>query len=452
MKAFIQSFFIFFIFDLILSKEHFPTKILNLKPSESSPFNTIDLYDLDNSLHGIQLAIGYPPQKFLLLFDTTTEYTWLRGSLCIDCAFSKVFKEKESQTLIKTNMTVSYKDLSQNMKGEICLDYLSIKIFSANNMPFLIVNEDYFLDGVDGVIGFGYGVRTDSGTGINFSILDKLKENNQIKEKIFTVQLHDELSSSLFIGKVPPHIQENLSNLTYCNVNTTLNSWNCQISHILVGKEMNFYKAIPVHKIAIFSSTVNNFIIPYDLIQFFMKEYFEQYPGYEGKICYVKPDGKKFFILCNKKYFDIDKAPMLSLILNGYAYNIPAQALFEQLFIDAYNQYYFFKIVFMDTQDNMWILGTNFIRQYEVVFNKETHQVGFFDGPKYDLTKFTGDRTEFICWYNFFVYVFLISLVVFSMGYMIYKKQKENDIVMNGIYYANGSNKPLEKELKIYNN
>jgi hypothetical protein len=450
MRALINSTLIFLIIELIFSQEQFPTKILNLKPPESSPFNTIDLYDLDNNLHGIQLTIGYPPQKFLLLFDTTTEYTWLRGSSCNDCTFSKVFQENDSQTLIKTNMTLSFKDLNQNMKGEISLDYLSIKIFSATNMPFLIVNEDYFLDGVDGIIGFGYGGRSD--TGINFSILDKLKENNQIKERIFTVQLHDELSSSLFIGKVPPHIQDNLGNLTNCNVNTTLNSWNCQISHILVGNEMNFYKAIPIHKFAIFSSTVNNLIIPSDLMQFFMKEYFEQYPGYESKFCYVKPDGRKFFILCNMKYFDINKAPMLSLIINGYAYNIPAQELFEQLFTDAYNQYYFLKIVFMDTPDNMWVLGTNFMRQYEVVFNKETNQVGFYNGPKYDLTKFTGDRKEFICWYNFFVYVFLISLVGFSMGYMIYKKQKENDIIMNGIYMANGSNKPLEKELRVYNN
>ncbi len=316
-------------------------------------------------------------------------------------------------------------------------------------MPFLIVNEDDYLDGVDGKLGFGYGGVSDAAGGVNFSILDKLKENNQIKDRIFSLQLHDELSTSIFIGKIPTYIQNNLSNLTNCNINTTLNSWNCQVSHILVGSEMNFYKAIPVHKFAIFSSIKNDFIIPPEFIQFFIKEYFEQYPGYESKFCYVKPDGRKMFILCNMKYFDINKAPMLSFIMNGFAYNIPAQDLFEQLFSDAYNQYYFFKIVFMETPDSQWVLGTNFLRQYEVVFNKETNQIGFFNGPKQDLTKFTGDRKEFICWYNFFVYLFLFSLVGSSMGYMIYKKRKETEYMIKGVNIANGN---IEKELRIYNN
>jgi hypothetical protein len=441
---------IFLLFCLFIIKSVFS---LNILPVASSPFNTIDLFELDNQIFGIHLSIGYPPQKFLFMFDTTSEYTWVRGSSCLDCTDMKVFKEKDSETLFRTNTSISWREMNEVLKGEIAYDYLNIKIFSANNMPFLIVNEDYFMDGVDGIIGFGFGSNSD----INFSILDKLKENNQIKQRVFTMQLHEEISTNIFIGKIPDHIQNDIGNLTVCNVNTTLHSWNCKISHLLIGSEINFYKAIPININAIFASTGNNIVIPQSYIQFFIQKYFETYPNYESKFCYIKPDGRKYFILCNMKYFDINKAPFLSFVINGYAYKIPPEDLFQQLFSDAYNQYYFFKIVFMETPDSHWILGTNFLKQYEVVFNKETKQVGFYGGSKYDFTKFTRDTSELVCLYNFFMYVFLFVLVGGSMGYILYKKQKENEIASFNLVRENSKNNNKlfikdEKELQVYNN
>jgi hypothetical protein len=427
--------------NFIFSKDFF-----TLKPLLPSSLNYIDLIDLDNQLLALQVSMGYPPQKFVLLFDINSDYTWVRGSGCLQCSYSKVFQENDSQTLFKTNITKSWQDLNQNIKGEIVYDYINVKIFSASNMPFLIVEEDYYLDGVDGVIGFGYGKNSE----INFSILDKFRENNQIETKIFSFKFNEDISPSLFLGGLPPHIVE--SNLSYCNVNTTLSSWNCRISHIFVGTDVNFYKSVQLNVDAIFSTINNNILVPNKYIQFFFQNYFEHYPNYESKFCYVKPDGKKSYILCNLKYFDINKAPVFSLIINGYAYKIQPHLLFEQLFSDAYNQFYFFKIVFMESND--WILGSSFLKQFELVFNKETNQVGFYGGDKYDLTKFTRDRSESTCLYNYFVFIFIFFLIAFSMGYMYYKKKQEQKVLYFRSFSESYKKKTTkeEKEIKLINN
>lgn len=388
----------------------------------SNHLNNVDLVDVDNELSAVQVSIGYPPQKFLLLFDINSDYTWLRGSKCLQCTYSKLFNENESQTLIKTNITKKWQDYNQNINGEIVYDYLNIKIFSASNMPFIVVNEDYYLDGVDGVLGFGYGKENE----INFSVLDKLKENNQIKNRIFSIKNNDEVSRSLHLGVLSSHINQN--NLTYCNINLTIPQWNCKISHLFVGSDVNFYKAVSLNVNAIFSTVIKNIVVPNKFLQFFLQNYFEKYPNYESKFCYIKPDGKKNYILCNIKYFDLNLAPMISFIINGYAYKIQSFYLFEQLFSDAYNQFYLFKIVFVDNQAD-WILGNHFLKLFEIVFNKDTNQVGFYGGLKYDLTKFTRDRSEYICFYNYFVIFLIVFLISFSMGYIYYKKKQEQKIL-----------------------
>jgi len=403
-----------------------------------NPINTIDLYEVENKMRAVKVSIGYPPQKFLLMVDISSEYTWVIGSSCEDCGYSKTFVEKDSETLTLTNTTIQWNDGSGIVRGEIAYDYVNIKILSANNLPFVIVKEDYYLEGVDGVLGLGYG-----GTSvINFSILDKLYDNNQIKSKIFSIQFHDVINTSISLGRIPDHIQNEMTNLTYCHVNSSLHKWNCRISHLLVGEEKNFYKALTVQKQAIFSSTVNDIIMHPDYIQFFLDNYFSKYPQFESKFCYVKPDGKKFSILCSQKFFDINKAPSLHLIMNGWAYKIPPQDLFQEIFSDAYNQYYCFKILFTETSKDKWILGINFLKQYEIVFNKEINQVGFFGGSKLDFTKFTGDPLETICLYNYGVYAFIFCLVAFSMAYIIQKRKKENEIVYRTPNYCknNGGN------------
>jgi len=417
---------------LIIAKITYTTN-LNKYPdslTKSENLNTIDLRDIDNDCFAVSVSIGYPPQKFQLQLDISSEYTWVGGKHCEYCSFENLYDETASQTAIKPNVFINFEEFKTQIKGEIIFDFINIKIFSANSVAFFIVTDDIYLDGLDGVLGLGY---TSVKSEIGFSILDRLFLTNQIQRNIFSLKYSEASAPKLLMGGVPNEIENDAKNFTVCNVDKTVNNWNCKISHLLVGTNVNFYKAIAINKSAMFSTTINLINVPIDNITFFMQNYFQTYPGYSIDFCKVKPEGQKFFIICNMDLFDLNKAPPMHLILNGYAYYISPFDLFEEIFTESYIRYYLFKIVFKHTPNGQWILGHSFMRQYHIVFDKEKGQVGFYSGIKADLSKFTRDSTESVCFYNYFCYFFLVSLVLVSMGYIIYNKKKEENLIANAL-------------------
>jgi hypothetical protein len=427
-------------------------QLINLSPSyldgylKSEQLNTIDLIEYDENLFSISVSIGYPPQKFKLKFDIATEYTWVGGRDCLYCSFETLFDERSSQTAIKTNTSILIEDSKPQIRGEITFDYINIKIFSANNLPFLIINEDVYLDGLDGVMGFGYSSKKSN---MNFSILDKLYSNNQINNKLFSLKFSESSSAKLLLGLMPQEILNDMKNYTVCNVDKSIPNWNCKISHIIVGTEVNFYRAISINKSAMFSSSMNLINVPVDNIQFFMQNYFNKYPTYENSMCKIKPDGQNFYILCNMDLFDLQKAPPLHFVLNGYAYHISQNELFKEIFTDNYIRYYLFKIVFTNTPNNQWILGYSFMKHFIMVFDSEKSQVGLYSGIKSDLTKFTRDSVETVCLYNYAVYFFFSALLGLSMWYMIYKKKQDENIIKNAFIEEKNNLeiiKPFKKE------
>ena len=44
------------------------------------------LTNISPGLYALQLSIGYPQHNFLLLVDTSSKYTWVRGTNCTFCA------------------------------------------------------------------------------------------------------------------------------------------------------------------------------------------------------------------------------------------------------------------------------------------------------------------------------------------------------------------------------
>lgn len=441
-------------FPLYSTSHSNPINILNNSPDslkKSETLNTIDLIDIEENLFAISVSIGYPPQKFLMQFDISSEYTWVAGPKCRYCSYEHYFNETVSETAITTNTTILLEDSKARITGEIIFDYINMKIFSANNLPFLIVNEDIYLDGLDGSIGFGYSKAKSQR---NFSILDKLYSNKQIINNLFSLKFsQSSLPDKLILGMMPQEVENDMKNYTVCNVDENMPNWNCRISHLIVGKDVNFYNAMSINKLAMFSSTLDLMNVPVESIQFFMQNYFNYYPNYSNDMCKIKPDGQKFYIMCNIDLFDLNEAPPLHLIMNGYAYFISQYDLFKQVFSDSYIKYYLFKIVFKSTPNSQWVLGYSFMKHYLMVFDKEKSQVGFYAGIKYDLRKFTRDSIEIVCLYNYSVYIFIASLVGISMWYIIHKKKQDEILVTKAIIeeISNKENKKEKDYLKIMN-
>ena len=153
----------------------------------------IPLTNPSPGLFAINLSIGYPKHDFLLLIDTTSDYTWVRGTNCTFCSYTEnIYDEKESISVIyPTNYPfTTINDIRGSVSGEIALDDVKLGDFYASKLEILIASEDEFLEFVDGVLGLDIFKNT----GSNNLIISKLYQNGSIKHRIFSINIKEEMS------------------------------------------------------------------------------------------------------------------------------------------------------------------------------------------------------------------------------------------------------------------
>ena len=155
----------------------------------------------------------------------------------------------------------------------------------------------------------------------------------------------------------------------------------------------------------------------------FINNYFKTFPNYDEKKCMIKIIGGIYQIYCLRSFLNFN-GPSIHFIMNGYAYKIPFDDLFEDVYTDSYNSYKLFKIEFYITEKNEWYFGTIFLKQYEVVFDADNKVMGFYGDNKYDLTKYTNEEYEVTCWYNTISVFLLFLVVIIPMIYEVTHKMK----------------------------
>jgi cathepsin D len=414
-------------YDINEIKQYHRKILRNIDEEPSYP--GISLIDMEDKKYAVKVTIGDPPQNFLLLFDTSSLQTWVRDSNCQYCSFVKNTFEITENTKIHKNKTITITNLAGVIKGKIIEDNIAVENLRSNKMNFVVVTEDNLYDNADGVLGMSYTLpqstpNVNSGSiqdPKSYSFLEKLHTAKVIKERIFTLKFKEE-GSKITIGSLPSLF--NQKNITRCKIKQDLKNWNCAISHVLFSNEYNFYKAQNLTDVyAHFSSSTSHILIPEEHLEMFNRTYSL------NNSCTIKTDGKKSYILCNKNTYDISHAPPLNLLINGYAYVIPSNDLFEEIYSESYNQYYLFKIFFISTPNKQWILGHVFLKQYITIFDRESNSMGFYGGIVQDYTKFTSDEVEGTCYYNYVIYILIGSLMVFSMGYTYWRQRKQEMIM-----------------------
>ena len=382
----------------------------------------IPLLNPSPGLFAISLSIGYPKHDFLLLIDTTSDFTWVRGTNCTFCSYTEnIYDEKESISVIyPTNYPfITISDIRGSVSGVIVLDDVKLESFYASKLEILIASEDEFLEFVDGVLGLDIMISP----GNNNILISKLYQNGSIKQKIFSINIQEEMSATMTIGEIPSHILIDKDNYSTCKIRNENNNWNCLVTHILFGDDFDFYNAIKLNDaITNFSTGVNGIYIPINLIDIFLENYFKKLPNFNSQKCIIKKTSGTKHILCQKNFLNF-KGPPISFIINGYAYLIPFEDLFEDVYSDSYNQYKIFKIEFTETPKNELYFGTIFLKQSEVVFDGEKMEVGFYSKNKVDFTKFTNEHYESFCWYNTISILVLLFILIGPMIITLYNEK-----------------------------
>ena len=395
--------------------------LINVISSEQDIFT---LLNISPGLFGLQLSIGYPMKNFLLLVDTSSKYTWVRGTNCTFCAYTdNIYDEEASISVIHqdeipyTTMT----DIKGSISGNILYDDIKIGNFYATKVELLVASEDEYQECADGVLSLKYPKEPNDVR----NVLNKLYLSGYIHQKILYFNFKDEMQATLQIGNIPDYIirSHNTNIYSTCHIQSNNKNWNCLATHILFDDNYNFYQATVIDATAIFSTGLEKIFVPRNNINLFINNYFKTFPNYDEKKCRIKIISGIYQIYCLRSFLNFN-GPSIHFIMNGYAYKIPFDDLFEDVYTDSFNSYKLFKIEFYITEKNEWYFGTIFLKQYEVVFDADDKVMGFYGDNKYDLTKYTNEEYEVTCWYNTISVFLLFLVVIIPMIYEVTHKMK----------------------------
>lgn len=333
-----------------------------------------------------KLSIGNPEQVFDVQIDTTTSVTWVPSSELKNSNVTKVYYANASKTSKPSNITIEIDDEDGDVTGTTTQDTIKLNNFTSNNFSFVQVTkyDADFNDYTGGKLGLGYYSRY----GKRFSLLHALQASGAISKKIFSIFQTNSNTTRLSFGGYPSSVS---SNYSFCNLSSSeglgdeyRDGWICDISHIILGEIKNFTEALGVDGRVIFDSGNGYMTAPKSYLKHF-RTFFKN----NNLTCSVTQCNNQKCLICPRST-RYAKLGGISFVLDGFAYNVPIEDLFNSVTKEK-NE---FLIRFNSESQNIWSLGLPFFNQYTVVFNADEQKVGFSGGDRDDYVK------EWTDWYN----------------------------------------------------
>ena len=346
------------------------------------------------SFYTIPLKIGTPPEIFNVQVDTSTATTWVPSSNCKNCILStKLYKESSSSTSSPTDKEIELEDEDGDLEGYEISDNIILGNYKLKQFNFVQATklDDDFRDYYDGKLGLGYKSENN-----DFNFLDRLKKNNLIIKKIFSISTINDKKGMLLIGDLPGK-QYN----TYCNVTTDTDdlddmfkeSWVCHLTHIGIFKinkgisnKIKYYTELENNNLVSFDTAYDYIAVPIsekDIIEKLIeKAHLKCETREKDDIQKLDKTSKlknrireeEISIICETNIEELRmKGIALSFVLQGHAYSIPLELLFSNYPEDGKME---MLIRYIDDDDAIWILGYPFMSQFLTIFNMEDNHVG----------------------------------------------------------------------------
>lgn len=132
------------------------------KRTSGSDFISTGAIDLKNGMLGGVVQIGNPPQNLTMAFDTSTGFSWVRGTQCgtENCQGRNDFDSRNSTTIVSTGQSFIMDYGEGIVHTTIYLDTFRFAGLTVKNMPFGGAYEmEGFDNGFDGYLGLGRNVN-----------------------------------------------------------------------------------------------------------------------------------------------------------------------------------------------------------------------------------------------------------------------------------------------------
>ena len=359
---------------------------------------TLDHYKnrvYNKNYYTIPLLVGTPEEEYEVQVDTSTSTSWIPSSQCTNCIMARrLYDPEDSRTSSPTDIPIEIEDEDGNVEGFQIADNIKLGSYRLKQFGFVEVTKvaDNFKDHYQGKLGLGY--KSHHLKNDEFNFLEKLKKNNLIKKKIFSLNAINNKKGMLFVGDIPGK-----QYTSFCNVTDTddlddmyKESWVCKMTHLGIFdrekgifNKIKFYDEIKNNKLVNFDSAYDYIAVPIS-----EKEMIEKLLGRAKLMCTETKRNKpgslnkdklrnrireeEITISCETNMEELKKRHLaLSFVLQGFSYSLPLENLFEEGAKDGEMD---LLIKFIDDEDAIWTLGYPFLNQFLMIFNMEDNNVG----------------------------------------------------------------------------
>ena len=420
----------------------------------------------NKNYYTIPLKIGTPAEEFDVQVDTSTSTTWIPSSKCTNCVLSnRLYEDEESHTSSPTNSIIKLEDEDGNVEGYEISDNVRLGKYKLKQYGFIQVTKvaDDFRDHYGGKLGLGYKSKLDNK---EFNFLEKLKKNNLIVKKIFSINAINEKRGMLLIGDLPGK-QYN----TFCNVTTDTEnlddmykeSWICKLTHVGVF-EIN--KGI-FNKLKYYDQLENNNLVNFDSAYDFIavpiseKDKIEKLLETANLKCTTQKKSENHIddesslrnrirdeeisIICKTNVEELSKKHFaLSFVLQGHSYSLPLDLLFSQGIRDGEME---MLVKYIDDEEAIWTFGYPFMNQFLMIFNMEDNHVGIKKLKKTALPIVNLNKDweqwylkgEDCCHFKGIAIIVLI-LVILAIIFLVYRAIRKRSLDSNGPTFDVGNN------------
>ena len=278
-----------------------------------------------------------------------------------------------SKSVLFTNSKRDYsQEIQRNRKSDVLIDKLNFNGEIIPSFPFNLKLDETKLNNPKIQGEFGLGIDKDNSN----VLVDTLYENKILNDKILEIEVLQENNKDVLYLNFEPKI----NGFTYCDLTSRLSennfysqAWICNISHIIIGSnkgELTWNKTIEVDGKVVFDTRTKYIYVPKDYMKYISTIW--NINGEGCKIVLDKESDEKFFQCNSKMEKNIYAMPSIYFIIGGYGYRLKPEHLFEK---DG--EYFNGLIRFINEEEDLWVMGIPFLREYKLLLDYNKTRVGF---------------------------------------------------------------------------
>ena len=321
-----------------------------------------------------------------------------------------------SKSILFTNSKRDYStEIQKNRNSDVLIDKLNFNGEIIPSFPFNLKLDDTKLNNPKIQGEFGLGLDSDNSN----VLVDTLYENKIINDKILEIEVKEEGKKDVLYLNFEPKINE----FTFCNLSSKLDennyysqAWICDLSHIIIGSnkgDLSWNNTLETNGRVVLDTRTKYIYIPKDYLKYISTIWSINNEG--CKVVLDSESEEKYF-KCNltmEKH--IYSMPSIYFIISGYGYRLKPENLFEKE-----GENFQSLIRFYNEEDDLWIIGMPFLREYKVLFDYNLTRLGFSGenilNYKNEYDKWVIDeaekRSKLFYGYSYETIIFIIGTIV----------------------------------------